>query len=116
MRRGGEFRAAYRHGRRRNGPLWALLAARRREPGALSRLGLTTPRRLGAAPLRNRLRRRLRALVRRHWAQLPAGWDLVVQPREAAARAPFPRLEAEWMECLRWLGHGNGPTLGQNKT
>lgn len=116
MHHGAEFRAAYRRGRRRHGPFWALLAARRADPDALSRLGLTTPRRLGAAPLRNRLRRRLRALVRRHWEQLPAGWDLVVQPREAAARAPFPRLEAEWTECLRWLVQGKGPTLGQNKT
>ncbi len=109
-----EFRAAYRHGRRRNGPYWTLFAFRRPDSAAVSRLGLTTPRRLGVAPLRNRIRRRLRALAQAHWAELSAGWDLVIQPRSTVARASFPRLEAEWRECLRWLDRGGTATLGQN--
>ncbi len=109
-----EFRAAYRHGRRRNGPYWTLFAFRRPDSAAMSRLGLTTPRRLGVAPLRNRIRRRLRALARAHWAELSAGWDLVIQPRPTVARASFPHLEAEWRECLRWLDRGGTATVGQN--
>lgn len=105
-----------RNGKRRGGPFWVLLAARRRDGAALSRLGLTTPRRLGPAPLRNRIRRRLRALARRNWAQMPAGWDVVLQPRVAAARAPARQLETEWMECLGWLARGKAPALGHNKT
>ncbi|MGH9533609.1 MAG: ribonuclease P protein component [Terriglobales bacterium] len=108
MQHSPEFRAVSRRGRRRNGAYWVLLALRQPVPAASSRVGLTTPRRLGAAPLRNRIRRRLRALAGGHWAALPPGWDLVLQPRVEAARVPFDRLEAEWTECLRWLARGSG--------
>jgi len=50
--------------------------------------------------LRNRLKRRLREVFRRHRAQLPGGWDILVNPREPVARVPFRNLEAELLRLI----------------
>ena len=65
-----------------------------------SRLGVTTPARLGNAVLRNRLRRRLREVFRRHRARLPRGWDILVNPRGPVATVPFRSLEGELLRLF----------------
>ena len=45
--------------------------------------------------MRNRLKRRLREVFRLHRARLPGGWDILVNPREAAAKVLFQTLERE---------------------
>lgn len=65
------------------------------------RLGLITTKRLGGAVVRNRVRRRLRAIVQRtgHRIELPH-W-IVLVARGAAAEASSAQLEKEW----NWLMH-----------
>jgi ribonuclease P protein component len=59
------------------------------------RIGIIVPRYQFSAVARNRLRRRLRELLRRGpLAALPAV-DLVVRAQRAAYAAPFPVLRAE---------------------
>jgi ribonuclease P protein component len=55
-------------------------------------LGLTLPRAVGGAVVRNRIKRRLREAFRLHRAGLGPQWDIVLNPRRAAERAPFPEL------------------------
>jgi ribonuclease P protein component len=57
-----------------------------------ARFGLTTPRALGKAVLRNRLKRRMRAALRAHLAGAPNNWTIVFNPRRQAAEAPFDDL------------------------
>jgi ribonuclease P protein component len=46
------------------------------------RVAFSTPKRIGSAVVRNRLRRQLRALLQERSARLPHGWYLVaVEPR-----------------------------------
>lgn len=67
-----------------------------REPQAGGpRIGFTTPRALGKAVVRNRIRRRVREAVRLHLAQLSPEWSIVINPRRKAMEAPFPDLERE---------------------
>jgi ribonuclease P protein component len=83
----------YDEGRRQSAALCTLFA---RPNGLLqSRFGVTTPARLGKAVLRNRLKRRLREVFRRHRAELPGGWDILVNPRGGVAKVPFRTLERE---------------------
>jgi ribonuclease P protein component len=65
------------------------------------RLGLVTSRRVGGAVVRNRVRRRLREIVRRHQHALANGLWLVVVARPAAAAASSAALEEEWLRLAR---------------
>lgn len=65
------------------------------------RVGIVTSRRLGGATFRNRVRRRLREIFRRHQHALKGGTWLVVIARPAAAQANSATLEAEWLRLAR---------------
>ncbi len=63
-----------------------------------NRYGFVTPKRLGGAVVRNRLRRRLREAIR----VLPTncGWDVVVSPKAPAANANFQQLNRAVVDLL----------------
>jgi len=69
-----------------------------------SKAGIITSRRVGGAVVRNRVRRRLREvlrLTRSRWA--PGVW-LVVVARSAAAKADFDELREEWLRLAKRSG------------
>jgi ribonuclease P protein component len=65
------------------------------QDAANARFGITTPRALGPAVLRNRIKRRLRLAARAALPLLPADVDLILHPRAAVATMPFPDLLRE---------------------
>ena len=65
-----------------------------------SRVGFTVSRRVGNAVCRNRVRRRLREVVRLHQDCLVAAVDYVVIAQPNAALADFATLEAELTRLL----------------
>jgi ribonuclease P protein component len=66
-----------------------------------SRVGFTTPRAVGKSVVRNRLKRRVREVVRARLAELTAPWDIVINPRRPLAGCPFPDLEREIEKLFR---------------
>ncbi|WP_433127940.1 ribonuclease P protein component [Micromonospora sp. CA-240977] len=60
-----------------------------------SRAGFVVSKAVGNAVTRNRVKRRLRALVRDRLTALPAGSTLVVRALPAAADASYPRLATD---------------------
>jgi ribonuclease P protein component len=61
------------------------------------RAGFITPKHIGSAVVRNRVRRRLRDIVRTHQARLHPGIWLVVVARPYAANATHAQLTDEWL-------------------
>ena len=59
------------------------------------KVGFTTPRALGKAVKRNRIRRRLREAVRLRLCDLDPKWMIVFNPRRAMLDADWPRVQAE---------------------
>jgi ribonuclease P protein component len=65
------------------------------------RAGFVTSGRVGGAVVRNRVRRRLREIVRRHQHKLPEGFWFVIIARHEAATASHDALEDEWLRLAR---------------
>jgi ribonuclease P protein component len=79
-----------------------VLQARRRGDDGPVRVGFTVSRKVGTAVERNRVRRRLRDVVRRA-AGLPPGHDYVLIGRRAALSLPFERITEDFTRALRRL-------------
>ncbi len=60
-----------------------------------ARFGITVPRAIGNAVLRNRIKRRVRVVARGSLHLLPLETDVVLHPRPVVAVMPFPALERE---------------------
>ncbi len=56
------------------------------------RFGISTGRRLGGAVQRNRVRRRLREILRRSPNETGHGWDILIVVRQPAIEASFDEL------------------------
>ena len=68
-----------------------------RKEEKLFRAGFVTSKRIGGAVVRNRVRRRLRDIVRTEQGRLREGFWWVVIARPAAARATYGVLKDEWL-------------------
>jgi len=91
LRRAAEFSAAVRTGDRgsRGGLVVHLL---RGDRATAPRAGFVVPRAVGPAVTRNKIRRRLRHLLRDRMRTLAPGTDLVVRVLPAAAGETYQRL------------------------
>ena len=84
----------YDNGAKFSGPLFSAFCLRNNgEEGV--RVGFTCPRALGGAVIRNRIRRRVREVVRARLDQPGPGWEIVINPRSRVLTAPFSQIERE---------------------
>jgi ribonuclease P protein component len=97
--RRGEFDAVYRAGKRRSSSHFTVFF--RANELELSRFGFSIKKALGGAAVRNRIRRRLREVVRCHRMEIPAGWDIVIHPKSSAAKAEFAAPAADLLRLLQ---------------
>ncbi|HEY6274881.1 MAG TPA: ribonuclease P protein component [Streptosporangiaceae bacterium] len=96
MRRRRDFSLAIRHGRRAGRELLTgHLFVPAGDQDVLPRAGFVVNRAVGTAVVRNRVRRRLRPLVREYLSSLPGGSLLVVRVHPSAATARQADLAAE---------------------
>jgi ribonuclease P protein component len=87
---------------------------RDRGDGGPPRVGFTVSRKVGGAVERNRVRRRLREIVRLSAAAgFRGGSDYVVVGRRAALALPFARLAADLTGALRRLDRWRGGATAQ---
>jgi ribonuclease P protein component len=100
LTRASEYQRVKRDGLVRRGKL-LLLSSAAVENSGLSRVGLITSRRLGSAVARNRVRRRLREIVRRHQHDLRRDFWIVLVAKRGAAKASYRALEDEWLRLAR---------------
>ena len=100
LTRTAEFQRVREEGEAARGDLLSL-GVLREKGGARWRAGFVTSRRVGPAVVRNRVRRRLREIVRRHQGEIWDGVWLVVIARPRAARASYEALEHEWLRLAK---------------
>jgi ribonuclease P protein component len=96
MRRSAEFELTVRHGRRaRRALLTGYLLVREDGAARTPLVGFVVSKAVGNAVVRNKVRRRLRSVVRGYLPTLPGGSLLVVRAHPQAAAARQADLAAE---------------------
>jgi ribonuclease P protein component len=101
LRRNADFRAVREQGRRHDGGAF-LLTWRPHPEEPVSRLGVVASRAsVGGAVQRNRAKRRLREVFRKHQALVPPGLDLVLTARPATLRLEFAEIEERFVQACR---------------
>ena len=98
LRRRNDFSRVQRRGKRQAGPFFVLLATEARDG---SRIGITVAKTVGNAVVRNRLRRRVKAILDRRAFGGPPYRDVVLIARPGAGEAGFDAIAAELERLLR---------------
>jgi len=93
LRKRREYLALQRDGRRATVPHFIVIT--RFSPQPPSRLGITTSRKVGGAPTRNRIRRLVREFFRRHRAELMPPRDVLVIARPGSATLRYRHVDVE---------------------
>jgi ribonuclease P protein component len=78
-----------------------VLSVLKNPASAEARTGIITSRRLGGAVDRNRVRRRLREIVRMARPELLPGFWLVLIARKNAVGATFQAMQREWLQLAQ---------------
>ncbi len=106
LRKHADYQRVYKDGKRQSLPLMTYFFAPRAASG--SRVGLTAGKVLGNAVVRNRIKRRMRAAVRLHRAELTGDVDLILHPRKTVLEAEFSAIERDVLRAFRAV---SGPGL-----
>jgi ribonuclease P protein component len=100
LTRTSEFDCVKERGHSERGKFMVLGVLAVQSSGA-SRIGFVTSRRLGSAVVRNRVRRRLREIVRKHQHDLRENFWIVLIARGDATNASYRSLEDEWLRLAK---------------
>ncbi|MDP2137031.1 MAG: ribonuclease P protein component [Candidatus Didemnitutus sp.] len=106
VKRNRDFLATREQGRRADCGAFLLVWRTRPAPGDTTpaRVGVVASRAaVGNAVARNRAKRRLREVYRKHQALVPAGLDLILTARPALLRLALPEVEARFVTVCRKL-------------
>ena len=99
LRRSTDFELLRRSGLQFRHPLAILVVRANREQ--ISRFGFMVSKRLGKATARNRVKRRLREVVRSRIDMIQPGWDVLIIARYAITKAEYAELDDAVSELLR---------------
>jgi len=97
LRRRADFDRVFQQGRHNSGRLLAVRSVQNEL--AWSRFAYAVPKRVGKAVVRNKVRRRLREILRA--LPLEEGYDVVISVRPEAAQSTFYALKQEVETLLR---------------
>jgi len=102
LKKNSEFRRLYTRGKSAVNSYMAVYCRRNGSP--VNRLGYTVSTKLGHAVVRNRVRRRLREIVRLNSPRLKTGWDIVIVARRRCVGADYRKMDAAFLRACGELG------------
>lgn len=104
LKSSADFQRISKLGKRSSFPGFILQALRKEGPAPF-RFGLTVSRKVGNAVMRNRVKRRLREIIRLSGAgDRLEGWEIVLIGRTAGASLDFTRMQQDFALALRNVG------------
>ncbi|MDD7593865.1 MAG: ribonuclease P protein component [Peptoniphilaceae bacterium] len=98
LRKNEEFKRVYRRGVPAYNRDFKIIGYRNGTHA--NRYGFSLSKKFGKAHERNKMKRRLREIVRTHQDAFPGGYDFVILPRESAKAHDFQTLTRSFLHCL----------------
>ncbi len=99
LRKPREFHYVYKNGRKWIGNYLLLIFIENNLP--YSRIGIVVSKKVGKAVLRNKIKRRLREIIRLNIDKIPSGYDIAVISKRNAKIASFWDLKEDLIEGFR---------------
>jgi ribonuclease P protein component len=113
LRKHADYQRAYAAGRKRQSASMSWFLAPQTLQANGTRVGLTVGKVIGKAHERNRIKRRMREVLRRHVDLLSPSFDLILHPRRSVLTIEFAKLEAEVVRILE-QARVDAARFGQN--
>ena len=98
LRQAREYQCVFQHGKKLVSSLFVIYIYPSSEP--FSRLGMAVSKRVGKAVVRNRIKRLIRELFRRHKKLFESPCDVVIVARHRAANASFVDFTRQFLILL----------------
>ena len=102
LKKNSDFHRLYTRGKSAVNPYLVVYCRKNRE--GRSRFGYTVSSKLGHAVVRNRVRRRLREIVRLNGARLVPGYDVVIVARSRCVDTEYRKMEEAYLKAIKKLG------------
>ena len=102
LKKNSDFRRLYGKGKSAAAPYLVVYCRKNRLDH--NRTGYTVSTTLGGAVVRNRVRRRLREIVRLNAPSMQTGWDIVVVARTRAVGCEYRELDRAFLGACAALG------------
>ncbi len=112
LRKPREFQYVYKNGRKWVGNYLLLIFVENNLP--CSRIGIVVSKKVGRAVVRNKIKRRLREIVRLNIDKIPSGYDIVVISKKSAKMVSFWDLKEDLIEGFRGIEKGEKITSCDN--
>jgi ribonuclease P protein component len=97
-----DFNSVYKKGTLKFGRYVVITALQSDQ--SVTRVGYSVSKKIGNAVTRNRVKRRLREIVRGMARQIRPGYDIVIGAKRSSPRAAFSELEADLYRIMQGLG------------
>jgi len=94
-----EFNLVYKKGRRRVCPLFSMYAKKNRI--GYSRFGISVSKKIGKSVVRNRVKRRLREILRRNYNKIKPGYDIVISAKSEITKYNYWEIESQVVDNLK---------------
>jgi len=107
IRKKKEFLFLYKKGNRYRGRYFTLIYLT--NDLSYSRMAVVASKKVGRAVVRNKVKRRLRALYRRNKHLLQKNLDLVIIANKEAHEAPWQVLKNDYLTALQSIGQNRQP-------
>ncbi|MGD2294217.1 MAG: ribonuclease P protein component [Candidatus Aminicenantes bacterium] len=101
LRKRKDFLHIYRNGKRFRGKYFTLIYLSNRQHS--SRMAVVASKKIGDATVRNRVKRRLRALYRKNKGLLQESFDLVFITKKDIVDASWIEIQTDYIKALRSL-------------